>query len=359
MRNNDTFFEFVSDNESLTNSKKVSLFLTSQRKKFWANCASKQTMHMHSLYSFANNPLSNSCIVNNNHPVSDSFIRFAIKGRVNILGTPEFDEIIHNVPHTPCPLCSFTGANATQSLAHILNGCVKRYPLYTKRHNRVQNVIVDAIKDLPNVSEIHRDSKISIFNLPDDLKLLRPDIVAWDQNRKNCIIVEISVPYATINWGLDTLKSVYDTKRNKYNRLIEFIRNEGIEVSFYVIIVSSLGAVLEESRLDINSLVRCKKKAKTLTKKISANAIIGSMEIWNNFHGKIHNNAHRKKSMDIEDAPKIDTGTDTSIAASSNNSDSDIPDESKQDSNYKEIEENIENSETEFSLDYNQQDFLE
>ena len=332
----DTFIlkEVTSDNKlTFTDSKKISLFLTTLRKKFWASCASKQSMHLHSLYSFADNPLSNSYILNYNLPASDSFIRFAIKSRVNILGTPEFDEIIHNAPHKPCPLCSFTGANATQSLAHILNGCVKRYPFYTNRHNRVQSVIINALKDLPHVSEIHKDSKIPISNLPEDLKLLRPDVVSWNQNRNKCIIIEISVPYATLNWGQDTLKSVYDTKRNKYARLIEFVRNEGIEVNFYVIIVSSLGAVLEESRSDIISLVKCKKKAKTLTKKIAANAIIGSMEIWNNFRGKTHSSPHILRSPNADNANQNDIDRVSPPIASIISSDSDFSETSMEDYN--------------------------
>lgn len=127
-------------------------------------------MQLHSLYSFDDNSLSNSYIVNNNHPASDTFIRFTIKSRMKILGTPKFDEIFHKAQLKLCPLCSFTGAKPTQNLAHILNGFVKHYPFYSIRHNRVHIVIIDALKVLHQFLEIHQDSKITISYLPDYLK---------------------------------------------------------------------------------------------------------------------------------------------------------------------------------------------
>lgn len=272
----DTFLTF-------SDPKKISLFLTTLRRNYWRECATNQSLHMHSIYSFINNPLSNSHIIKFSKPVSDRFIKFSIRSRTNILGTPEFDEIIHNSNHAPCPLCAHTGANATQSLAHILNGCVKRYTLYTKRHNRVQKTLMEYIRNLRDVEEIYCDKSIPLADMPDNLKLLRPDITVWSNNRKKCLIVEISVPYATINWEIDSLQATYDNKKKKYSELVQHLRNKGIIVEFYVVIVSSLGAVLEESRKDINSLIKCKYKAKTLIKRISANAIIGSMEIWSDF----------------------------------------------------------------------------
>ena len=282
-----------------SDSKKLSLFLTGLRRKVWAQKAAKQTFHLHSLYSFVNNPLSNSAIVNLSNPVSDHFIKFAIRSRVNIIGTPEFDEIIHNTNHVPCPLCSFTGTNSTQSLAHILNGCVKRYPLYTKRHNRVQNVIVEYLKDMARVEEIHCDKAITSINLPEHLKLLRPDISVWSDNRSYLKLIEISVPYATFNWGSDSLKASYDAKKQKYGELVQALRDLNIHVELFVIIVSSLGAVYDDSRLEINKLINDKKRAKTLIKRISANAIIGSLEIWRNFQP-----SPNRKSAPLHDSDK-------------------------------------------------------
>lgn len=267
-----------------SNSKSISLFLTTSRRDFWINKAVNKSFHLHSLFSFTNNPLSNQFVINQKHPVSDNFIKFAIRSRVNILGTPEFDEIIHNSSHKPCPLCRFTNSNSTQSLSHILNGCVRRYPLYTERHNRIQNIVKEALKEMPNVASIFCDKTLQLDFLADDLKLLRPDIVAWNEDNSACIIAEISVPYPTTNWNTDSLKLTYENKKNKYANLVQALRNHNIKVELFVIIVSSLGSIYIETRNDINKLIKCKKKAKTLMKRLAANAIIGSMEIWNNFH---------------------------------------------------------------------------
>ena len=44
--------------------------------------------------------------------------------------------------------------------------------------------------------------------MPYDLKLLRPDIIAWQANRSRGTILEVRVPYAEFNWGNDSLKKV-------------------------------------------------------------------------------------------------------------------------------------------------------
>lgn len=109
--------------------------------------------------------------------------------------------------------------------------------------------------------------------MPYDLKLLRPDIFAWQANRSRGTILYVSVPYAEFNWGNDSLKKVQDYKKDKYSHLIEFIRSQGIAVNFYVIIVSSLGAVFKYSITDHNRFVPDRKSCKTLIKKLFAVAI--------------------------------------------------------------------------------------
>ena len=83
---------------------------------------------------------------------------------------------------------------------------------------------------------------------------------------------------------------------------MQALRDLNIHVEFYVIIVSSLGAVYDESRLEINKFINDKKRAKSLIKRISANAIIGSLEIWRNFqHSSDQNSVLLQDSADEEE----------------------------------------------------------
>lgn len=257
--------------------KNISLFLTTQRRERWKLLL--QSMHLHTFYSLDNNPLSSEFLTKQKYPLKDHIIKFALKARTNSLGTPEFDEILNNKKHTPCPLCLRHGRNSVQSLAHILNGCVSKFNDYTTRHNRLQSILIEHIKKIPSTAEIQCDKKINIDSLPPNLSKLRPDIVIWNLNRTACKIIEISVPYASITWGEDALKKAYDEKKLKYKDLIEWIRNQNISVEYFVIIVSSVGAVFQESIADVHRLFPNKKIARTLIKRLAINAIMGSMDV--------------------------------------------------------------------------------
>lgn len=129
------------------------------------------------------------------------------------------------------------------------------------------------------IEEIFSNHTVQIPSMTDDLKLLRPDIIAWQANRSRFTILEVRVPFAEFNWGNDSFKKVYDHIKDKYSHLIEFIRSQGINVNFYFVIDSSLGAVFKDSITDLNRFVSDRKVCKTLIKRLSAVALWGSFKI--------------------------------------------------------------------------------
>ena len=268
----------------LKSTKNLSLFLTERRRDRWKSQLSQCSFHLHSMLSFIDNPLSNDFAVRQQYPVSDRFFKFAFASRANMLPTPEFIECMTNQHHTPCPMCLQENKSRNQSLAHILNGCRSKFNSYTIRHNDVQKVIVDNIKSLNGIQEIHTDKSLHLNDMPDDLKLLRPDIVAWFNNRSRCVLVEISIPYGCQRWGDDSLSTVYTQKKDKYARLVNHIRNKGIDTELYVIIASSLGAVFSKSINELNKLFHPFVRSKSIIKRISRSALIGSMNIWFSYH---------------------------------------------------------------------------
>lgn len=139
---------------------------------------------------------------------------------------------------------------------------------------------------LPDVEEVNCDHSLHLDCVPDNLRLLRPDIIAWHNNRSKCSIFEISVPYAYFSWGEDSLKKVYEHKKEKYRELVEFLRNRNIAVQLYPIIVSSLRAVYKDSITDLNRVFTVRSKCKTLIKRLAVNALWGSLKIWHQFRSK-------------------------------------------------------------------------
>lgn len=259
------------------------------------------------MHSFNDNPLSNYYLLRQFKPICDSLFKFALKGRTNLLGTPEVNELYNNLPHTFCPNCALHGKSLIQSLAHILNGCVHRYPQYKERHNRIQSILLEYVRKLPGVEEIYTDHTVGLNSLPMHLRNLRPDIIAWHMNRSKCTIIEISVPYAGFNWNNDTLNKVFNNKKSKYSQLVDFIHSQNIIVEFYVVIVSSLGAVFHKSISELNRLVTCKKTCKTLIKRLSVNALWCSLNIWNHNRAPTHNISNN--ALDIHE---IDPDSDAS-----------------------------------------------
>ncbi|KAK8835388.1 hypothetical protein M9Y10_003753 [Tritrichomonas musculus] len=223
---------------NINSNKKVPCFIKSLRKESWKTKLSCNSFHLHSFASLKENPLSNYFLLRQFNPPTDILFKFVLKGLLNYLGTPEIDELFRNVSHAPCPSCLNHGHNHIQSLKHILNGCVSRYRQYTERHNRLQFIILEYIRILSDVEDIYCDRSIQMDGLPDNLRLLRPDIVVWHNNRNKCTLFEINVPHAYTNWGDDSLKKVCVHKLNKYRELMEFLRSRNIEVQIYPVIVS-------------------------------------------------------------------------------------------------------------------------
>lgn len=198
--------------------------------------------------------------------------------------TSKFFEIIENRQHSVCQSCLRDGRALNLSLAHILNGCRGRYVQYTQWHNDAQNIIVDYMKKLLCIEEIYTDKSFHLTNMPDDIKRLRPDVVACANNRSKCYIVEVSFPYACQSFGNNSLMTVYQHKKDKYRPLNNFIQRLNIHVQFFVIVVSSLGAVHHDTITDISRLFPIHKVKSTFIKRVSRAALIGSMKFWLSCH---------------------------------------------------------------------------
>ena len=284
----------VIDKEVIFSSpKNISLFLCNCRRERWKRHMNNQTFHLHSMYSFNDCPITNEFLVRQKWPIQDNIFNFAMRSRLNMLPTPQFDEVINGYEHVPCPKCLRQGNQCIQTLAHILNGCVGKYKEYTKRHNMVLDVISDFLRSRSDIVELYKDRTMHIDDLPEELASLRPDIVAWTNGRTKCVIAEIGVPYATHNMGIEKLEEVYGIKKNKYLPICNHLRSNGIVVEHYTIIVSSLGAIYKESLKELRPISQGDSKAfKTLIKRISMNALIGSMDVWQSWSHRSSSNTN-------------------------------------------------------------------
>ena len=107
----------------------------------------------------------------------------------------------------------------------------------------------------------------------------RPDLVVWNNETKNCFIIEFSCP-ADVNV---TRKAA--EKLENYGPLIRTLQltYPEFKFSFIPIIIGALGTVPKNLLENIKQLNFNEKEAKNIIKAIQQRAIIGSVKICKTF----------------------------------------------------------------------------
>jgi hypothetical protein len=108
---------------------------------------------------------------------SNGLFRFVVAGRADCLPTPANVQKWYGREENICRHC---GGECKPTLAHILNKCTEYIPLFTRRHNRLSDVVRKAIeehigRDL--IEPIMENAPIPVEGLSDEVSRQRPDIV--------------------------------------------------------------------------------------------------------------------------------------------------------------------------------------
>jgi hypothetical protein len=240
-----------------------------------------------------NNLISNRTLIDVKNPRPNAVFRFTPAARADLLPTPANVEQWYRKPRTSCQRC---GRDAMPTLAHILNGCQGNFKEMTKRHNRVVEVVRKAIvENLRNkmYSGIGENVAIEEEGLSEEVRRLRPDLnfVANFRRTLSTVLIDVSCPFGRISHGVDTLKKVYVDKLAKYADLArELQRLRHMPVQIIPVIVSSLGAVFEDSFKELDELLLCNTKMKgRLGKQLSDAAIMGSFQLWHGYTKEMAN----------------------------------------------------------------------
>ena len=255
------------------------------KKRHFAHLCSHK-MKGHSFMTLKNSSLS-SFFLNHSTYLADSVVKFAVKARCNSLMTGSIMSQRTLDPNdAKCKLCG-----NKETLHHIINGCQKKKFKFTRRHNEVQKVLSTYLRVVKKMIVYEDRSVHSRDNgrIQGDNSTLRPDLYWWDGNILN--IAEFTIPYGMMsdNHGQmeSTLSSTRKMKINKYKNLIEDCKSQfNCEVNFYVIIVSSLGAVPNETLGDLDKITSSKKDTKMLACRMVATSLRESMFIFMNYDPK-------------------------------------------------------------------------
>jgi hypothetical protein len=243
----------------------------------WQEELRKNSFHLHSFGSLIKNKESNAFMIRIDNPAKDSFVKFVLKARTNTLPTKEFIEIMRGIPHTGCSAC---GKECNESLQHILNGCPAKRRLIIERHDSVVRYLRDTVQEKRReFSYAVTDATVREVDIQEN-RMLKPDVQLWNAERNKVILIEVNVPYAKTWEGRDSLEEKYELKREKYRDLTRELQARGVETEFYVVVVSSLGALYSESQKAIFQMLRGDKICRTVCRMVSSKAINGSAQIW-------------------------------------------------------------------------------
>ena len=148
------------------------------------------------------------------------------------------------------------------------------------RHNAVSDIIRETITKTLHVTRIHEDSTVRGPNqrrLTGESADQKPDL--WFRHNGTLVLIEITCPYAN---GPDTLTDRYQGKRDKYAHLVdECERTFNERVQLITVVVSSLGAILSESKKELKSLLHSKTVLQKMLKKIVVATLRESLVLLN------------------------------------------------------------------------------
>ena len=215
--------------------------------------------------------------------ISNGLIRFAWRARTNSLETGEIERRAGRGTGQ-CQLCG-----QQESLMHRLNGCPRKKHLFKPRHDGIVSILAEAVRRHAGraTRALHFDSTVKGPNgeaLEDEeTRRLKPDI--WYYEGATLKVIEVTVPYGQLTdrngERVSTLKIRREEKVRKYEQLLETARRQyQIQAELYVIVVSSLGAVPEETINDLRRLVLA--QANTTVKRMVIAALKGSHDIFLN-----------------------------------------------------------------------------
>ena len=256
----------------------------------------------HTFETLKSNPASNF-FMDWRSKVSSALIRFAWRARTNSLMTGEIMRITGH-GDGKCQTCG-----RDETLLHRLNGCPRKKHLYKPRHDAIVNNLVETINagtGRNNRRAIHLDATIrgpQGERLEEEtLRNLKPDI--WYYERDTLKLVEVTVPYGSMTTiqgqEMTTLQARRNEKLAKYGPLVEAARTQfGINVELYVITVSSLGAIPEETMRDLRRLVLV--NATRAAKRMVITAIRGSRDVYLNRTSRQVRQQWREPPGNLED----------------------------------------------------------
>ena len=218
-----------------------------------------------------------------NNSLADKLVKFVTKARLQIAETNTFLRLCYpNSYQKRCPRCN----NPSETISHVLNGCMEFKNLNVARHNRIVKLIGEQIAADKLDFKIPCDKIVKLEMFVNESEFSdqsfsfqlvnhrRPDLLLVNKAKKKAFILEFSVPFDRF------IDLRYQHKFNKYIELCNKCNELGYHTSIIVLIIGSLGLVHNKVVNGLKVIGLTTSKAKAIAKYVSVSAQIGSYLCW-------------------------------------------------------------------------------
>lgn len=135
------------------------------------------------------------------------------------------------------------------NLYHILQDCKNNLPFYKDRHDNACSIVYNYVKRQKNyeVYYDHNQRNIFEFYIPEEINLLRPDMLLVNRKISKIIILEVAFFY--YNSNIDKIIENKETfKYNKYKKLIEYYKTKNYATEYYTLLFDSTGFIINNTK---------------------------------------------------------------------------------------------------------------
>ena len=220
-----------------------------------------------------------SCTHLTNLHLSDSLVQFVVKAKLQLLATNSLLHVYYpDSVERKCKRCGFY----TETESHILNGCKMSKSYYQKRHNRIADVIVKAVRDVNPNAEILTDQPVKpchFVTVSNEIRFegvnaYRPDACVINHENRTCLLLEVAVPFDPF------VPICFQSKFDKYFPLCQRIQDTGFDCKLLIFIVGSLGSIHSHFVSGLRLAGIPIRRGKGIAKYCSVSAMIGSRLAW-------------------------------------------------------------------------------
>lgn len=240
-----------------------------------------------------NNSVDNYILKDLNR-LNDNLLRNTLIARTDTFKT-NYNKYIWSRNDNTNKYCSMRNCNhKIHNIFHVLQECSANIQFYKDRHDNTCSALYNHFKKQREF-EIYYDSNqnnIFEFQIPLELRRLRPDLLLLNRANNRMIIIEV----AYINYN-SYIKDIITAKENykyyKYKRLIDFYKSNRYNVEFFPMIFDSTGYITENTKSTIMKLtndLNIKGKFVQLLNRINLNTIWNTSRLFNHIRANTISN---------------------------------------------------------------------